>query len=170
MRKGMRGRNEERKKTLTIMHYQPSPQHLNPLQHRNLHKPLLATPRRPQIQPAHVRLALPLQSSPPPHPHRRHLPCLRMTPSQQPPQKGLLDPHPRRRSHNTSLPQPAPERFADPTRAGYESVRADDHAADGRAKALAEAQAHAVEAGAVVGEGARAGGHSFPEARAIEVE
>lgn len=167
----MRGRNEEeRKKTLTIMHHQPPPQHLNPLHHRNLHKPLLATSRRPQIQPAHIRLALPLQSSPPPHPHRRHLPCLRMTPSQPPPQKRLLDPHPRRRSHNTSLPQPAPERFADPTRAGYESVRADDHAAYGRAKALAEAQAHAVEAGAVVGEGARAGGHSFPEARAIEVE
>lgn len=93
-----------------------------------------------------------------------------MTPRQQTPQKRLLDPDPRRRRHDPSLPQPAAERLADPARAGYKGLRTDDHAADWRAQALAEAQADAVEAGAVVGEGAGTGRNGFPEARAVEVE
>ena len=51
-----------------------------------------------------------------------------------------------------------------------ERGRADDHAANRRAKTFAEAERHRVEAGAIVLETARARGDDFPEASAIAVD
>lgn len=157
------------------MHHQPAPQHLHPLPHPHRHEILNLTPGLRQVQPHHVRLDGETQPTPPPHPHVRHASRLLMARAQLAPgpthagAEGLVDAHPGRRADDAGLPHPAADTLADPARALDEGLVADEDAADGRAEAFAEAEADAVETGAVLVQRAGARDDGLPEPGAVEV-
>lgn len=157
------------------MHHQPTAQHLHPLPHPDRHEILHPAPGPFQIQPHHIRLDGETQPTAPPHPHVRHPSRPVVTGAQLPPRpthagaESLVDAHAGRGADDARLAHAAADAFPHPSGALDEGGVADEDAADRGAEALAEAEADAVEAGAVVVERGPAGRDGLPEAGAVEV-
>lgn len=127
------------------------------------------------IQPHHIRLNGMRQLPSLLHPKLFNLPRSLVACSQPAPlarwsrPEVLVHGNARRGGNDACLPGPAADGLANPPAVRDEGCVADDYATDRGAQPLAEAEAHAVEFAAEIGEGACVGGDDFPDPRAVQV-
>lgn len=152
------------------MNHQPPSHKPQPRPLALLNEPLRIRPRSLKVKPNHIRLRRRRKFPAIPFPHIRNLARPHMAGFEFAAEESVLDRDSRRRSNDSRLSQAATDHLADVPCAGAEGFVADEDAADRGAEALAEAERDAVEAGAVLLERAGAGGHGFPQARAVEVQ
>ena len=142
----------------------------------NFGKIIGSQPRRLQIQPDHVRLHWMSQLSPTTRPHVGDPcgtgVCLGELPTfaARTRPKRLLDGHSSGGREHARLPDPTPNRLAEPPRLLDKLLRPDNDTADRGAETLRKTQAHAVKQASVLGETPGPRYRSFPEPRPVQMD